>query len=67
MLEFYDRKYQLLEKNKVHILKSLQYFGDADASEMPVLLKPVEWEQVKNFFVREVMVCWKGLDKGSNI
>lgn len=54
MLDLYDRKYQTLASNMVHIQKSLVYFVDADASENPVLRKPTDWNQVKRFFECEV-------------
>ncbi|MEO0116757.1 MAG: nucleotidyl transferase AbiEii/AbiGii toxin family protein [candidate division WOR-3 bacterium] len=36
--------------NYYHILKSLVYFEDADKEPELILLKPVAWETVKNFF-----------------
>jgi hypothetical protein len=53
-LSFYERKYGKLSSNLLHIQKSLIYFVDAEASEMPRMLKPCRWEEVKKFFEREV-------------
>ncbi len=49
----YDQKYGLLQSNKVSLLKSLSYFDDADKSDMPEMLIPISWEEVKQFFASE--------------
>lgn len=54
VLSFYDRKYGVLSSNVIHILKSLVYFVDAEASEPPKMLKRVAWEKVKKYFEGEV-------------
>ena len=54
VLSCYQRKYGTLSSNIVHIQKSLVYFIDAQASEMPKMLKKVHWEQVKRYFEKEV-------------
>lgn len=51
VLEFYDRKYQTLENNLYHVIRSLTYFEEADREEnRPEMLKPVDWDEVKRFF-----------------
>lgn len=55
MFEFYDKKYNLFETNKMIILKSLQYFVDADDSEMPEMIEEISWDDVKNFFGKEAV------------
>lgn len=60
-LELYDKKFETLKQNKLHILKSLQYFVDAEESEMPKMIKPVSWLDVKSFFQKEVKVLSKEL------
>jgi hypothetical protein len=55
MFEFYDEKYHLLSSNLLTLLKALSYFDDAEKSEMPEMLKKVSWEEVKNFFKKEVV------------
>lgn len=52
-LELYERKFKTLKQNKVHILKSLVYFEDAERDEMPRMIKKVRWEKVKGFFTEE--------------
>lgn len=53
-LKFYQEKYKKLASNLIHIQKSLVYFDDAEADEMPNMLKPVQWDHVKRFFEQEV-------------
>lgn len=55
MFNFYDKKYHNFEVNKVTLLKALQYFEDADGSEMPEMIKKIDWEEIKKFFQKEVI------------
>lgn len=52
-LELYRRKYAGTGFNLYHVLKSLTYFADAEREKDPVLLRPVTWAQVKDYFERE--------------
>ena len=54
ILELYNKKYGKLAGNRIHILKSLVYFQDAEEEPMPKMLKQCRWEEVKNFFEQEV-------------
>lgn len=54
MFEFYDRKYHCLESHKYSILKSLNYFEDAESEDSPRMFKPVNWPKIKVFFQKEV-------------
>ena len=54
LLDFYDKKYGKLASNLVHIQKSLIFFEDAAPEKMPKMLKEVEWEEVKRYFISEV-------------
>ena len=53
-LELYDKKFKVLKQNKIHILKSLRYFEDAEKGPIPNMLKAVKWDNVKKFFMDEV-------------
>lgn len=53
-IQFYDKKYKNLATTKIHIMKSLVYFDDAESDEMPRMLKVCKWEEVKRFFEEEV-------------
>jgi hypothetical protein len=55
MFEFYDKKYKIFESNKLTRLKALQYFEDADGSDMPEMLEKISWNEVKKFFQKEVV------------
>lgn len=60
-LKIYDRKFKTLRQNKMHILKSLSYFEDAEKESMPRMIKPVKWQEVKKFFVSEQKKIAKNL------
>lgn len=53
-LELYDKKFKLLKQNKIHILKSLIYFEDAEKNKSLKMLKTVSWKNVKKFFKDEI-------------
>ena len=55
-LEFYGEKFKILHQNKMHILKSLMYFDEAEKVETPKMLKNVNWKEVKKYFEREVKI-----------
>lgn len=53
ILRFFDKKYAGVDFSWVHIMKSLSYFEDAEADEVPRLLEPIDWKEVKKFFIKE--------------
>jgi predicted nucleotidyltransferase component of viral defense system len=54
MLGFYQKKYGILEDHLYAILRSLDYFEDAEQEiEMPKILADVSWEKVKEYFRKE--------------
>lgn len=55
VLNLYDKKFKVLEQNKFHIIKSLAYFEDAEKDEMPKMIKEINWEDIKEYFEKEVM------------
>ena len=55
MLEWFEKKYGSIQYNSLHLLKSLTYFEDAEGDPSPVFLKPMSWEEVKQFFQKEVL------------
>lgn len=61
MLTLVKCKYEEVEYNLVHLLKSLAYFVDADADPMPEMLKPVSWPDVRRFFEREAQRLFREL------
>lgn len=61
--EILRRRFAGADINYYHILKSLVYFEDADAEPEPVLVKPLEWQTVKDFFIRNLKEFEKHLLK----
>lgn len=47
LLKLFNKKYKEIEYNKLHILKSLTYFEQAEKQPMPTMLKEVSWERIK--------------------
>ena len=39
--------------NRLHVLKSLTYFEDAEKDPLPEMLAPIPWAEVKSFFLHE--------------
>jgi len=54
VLTLLHRRFQGVDYNRYHLLKSLVYFADAEEEPMPKMIRPVEWETVKEFLVVEV-------------
>lgn len=55
MLDFYQKKYAVLEDHLYSILRSLDYFEDAEQErQMPKMLTTVSWEEVKKYFRKEI-------------
>lgn len=50
MLKFYDQKYGVLKEHLYIILRSMDYFAEAEIDKMPEMLIPVSWEEVRKFF-----------------
>jgi hypothetical protein len=54
ILRLFDQKYAQTNHSKIHILKSLTFFADAEKDPMPHMLVALDWERVKQFFLMEV-------------
>lgn len=54
LIKLFDQKHAGTHYNRVHILKSLTYFDDAESEPMPDMTTHVTWEMVKGFFLSEV-------------
>lgn len=55
MFRFYEEKYHVFDENKFTITKSLTYFEPAEETEMPAMLDPLAWNDVKQFLIKESM------------
>ena len=53
LMGFFEKKYADIKFNKLHILKSITYFEDAEKEPMPKMLKPASWESIKQKIVVE--------------
>jgi hypothetical protein len=54
LLTWFQKKFAQTNYSKVHVLKSLTYFDEAEHDPMPDMLVPLSWADVRRFFVREV-------------
>jgi len=63
MLSFYSRKFA--DGGVFAVLKSLIYFDDADDDPMPFMLKPREWQDVRERIARAVSAHAAGGDAGT--
>lgn len=54
LFRIFKKKYQGIDYNLFHLIKSLTYFIDAEEEETPQMITPVSWEKVKEFFIIEV-------------
>lgn len=59
IFKFYDQKYAKFLDNRIHILKSISYFADADTQKDPKMLISVSWEEVKQFFQNQAILLAK--------
>ena len=50
----YNEKYKDFNPSMIHALKSLTYFNDAENDPLPVMKTPIQWQEVKNYFEREL-------------
>lgn len=42
-----EEKFKGLDYNKMHLIKSLNYFDDVKKGEMPQMIKDINWEEIK--------------------
>ena len=59
ILAWFATKYAGAPYNRIHLLKSLTYFSDAEREPMPDLLIPLEWSTVTQFFFSQVPSLWR--------
>ena len=51
LLQMFERKYRAVPHSRLHLLKSLVYFDDAEKDPVPQMLVSSDWDEVKRFFV----------------
>jgi predicted nucleotidyltransferase component of viral defense system len=54
IIGFFEKRYANIHYNKMHILKSLVYFEDAQNEASPVMLQAADWEEIKKVIQEEV-------------
>lgn len=47
VFDFFENKFKGVNYNKLHILKSLTYFEEAEDEPMPIMMEKVGWGEVK--------------------
>lgn len=53
MVSFFEKKFAEKNYNRMHVLKSIAYFDDAESDPDPIMLSVVRWEDVKSTLSRE--------------
>jgi hypothetical protein len=51
IFSFHTQKYGIGLSNQYHLMKSLIYFADAGEEAMPIMIKTLEWEKVKQHII----------------
>ena len=54
LLGFFNKKYEKFNLNRLHILKSLSYFYNADENPEPIYIHPIAWTEVKKVIKNKV-------------
>ena len=54
LMSAFPRKYEHVTYPAYHVLRALVYFADAEREEMPRMLVPLGWDEVKRYFTGEV-------------
>jgi len=54
LLGLFKKKYESIDYNIMHILKSLSYFNDAEDNPMPKMIISISWKKIKSFFKKEI-------------
>lgn len=53
IFNLYIRRFRSSASDTYLLLRSITYFADAEDDPMPVMIAPVDWETVKEFFIAE--------------
>jgi len=54
ILDLARRRFQKVDYNEYHLLKSLVFFADAEAEPMPTMIRDASWSAIKKTIVAEV-------------
>ena len=53
LIGLFEKRYESIKYNKLHIFKSLVYFEDAEMEPMPVMIKNATWGEMKKKMTAE--------------
>lgn len=56
LFDLFSRKYKDIKYNKLHILRSLTFFADADKEPMPLMISKIKWPDAKEELQRKVKI-----------
>jgi hypothetical protein len=58
VLRDFDEKFASSHPDRYHRIRAMTYFDDAEREPLPILLRPAEWKDVREFFERSVADLW---------
>ncbi|HAS00106.1 MAG: hypothetical protein US57_C0011G0046 [Candidatus Moranbacteria bacterium GW2011_GWC2_37_73] len=61
LINFFEKKFNNIQYNMLHILKSLTFFEDAEGDPMPMMFALENWDVVKKVIVEKVLEFEKTL------
>ena len=59
LLELFDRKYGGIKFSRIHLLKALTHFEDAEKDTSPELLVDLDWDEVKKFLETQAVAMYR--------
>jgi hypothetical protein len=59
LFSFLKEKFKGIDYNETHLIKSLNYFEDVEKSEMPKMIKEINWDDVKKKLNKTVEEYYK--------
>lgn len=54
VLGLVDQRFEGIDHNRYHLLKSLVHFADAEEEPMPEMIRPIHWDTIKKDLIEEV-------------
>lgn len=54
LFDSFEKKFAGVEYQKLHLLKSMTYFSEAEKEPSPIIIKPIEWDEIKETIKEEV-------------
>ena len=61
LFKSFQKKYKGIDYSQLHLLKGLNYFADAQAENMPKMLKKTSWPEIKKYIQKETLNLTKQL------